>query len=94
MDIKVLKVAKDSNINAVSVAALEEVVNSGICHVDAMGVNANYTLVKALILVVGTLESNEFKCYLKPHYVNVTVDDARDERTKKTAIRWTIIAKR
>ncbi|WP_213818267.1 stage V sporulation protein S [Garciella nitratireducens] len=94
MDIKVLKVAKDSNINAVSVAALEEVVNSGICHLDAMGVSANYVLVKALILIVGTLESNEFQCNLRPYYVNVPVDGTNDERPIKTAIRWTIMAKR
>lgn len=94
MDIKVFKVAKDSNINAVSVAMLEEVVNNGACHVDAMGVNANYTLVKALILVTDTLANNGYKCNLQPYYVNVTVSGCDDEQHIKTVIRWTIIVKK
>lgn len=94
MIIKVFKVAKDSNINAVSVAILEEVVNNGACHVDAMGVSANYTLVKALILVTDTLVNNEYHCNLRPYYVNLPVDDSNNEQHIKTAIRWTIMARK
>jgi len=93
MDIKVLKVAKDTNINALSDAILEQVINNGACHIDSIGVSASYTLVKSLISVTDDLVSKGYQFSVRPYYVTVKVDGENDEQNVKTAIRWTLVAK-
>ena len=93
MDIKVLKVAKNSNINAVADAIYEQVINDGACHIDSIGISATYTLVKSLILVTDNLVSKGYQCNVRPYYVTVKVDGENERGDVKTAIRWTLVAK-
>lgn len=92
MNIQVLKVAGDSNINAVSEKAIECIVDDGVLHVDCIGVKATYTAVKAFIQITEYLVNRGYKFNLRPYYTKVEVYD-NNRNAIKTAIRWTIIAK-
>jgi len=49
MSIQVLRVAGNTNINAVAEAVVEYVVANGIVHIDCIGIKASYLTVKALV---------------------------------------------
>ena len=93
-NIKVLKVAGDSNINAVVDAALEEIKQNMAVNIDCIGVKAGYQAVKCLILLTEKLVKLGYKFYLRPYYVKVDTLTQEYGTTSKTAIRWTIIAKK
>jgi stage V sporulation protein SpoVS len=93
MGIQVLKVAGDSNINALSEKAIEYIINDDILHLDCIGVKATYTAVKAIIQITEYLLNNGYKYSLRPYYTNVGVRN-NNKNTTKTAIRWIIIAKK
>jgi len=93
MSIQVLKIAGDSNINAVSRKIIQYAVSDGILHVDCIGVKATYTAVRALIQATEYLVNQGYRFNLRPYYTEVDV--MVDEKTvKKTAIRWTLIAEK
>jgi len=94
MSIQVLKVSGTSNVNAVSEAVIKNVVSDSIVHVDCIGVKASYTVTKALIQVTEYLVKNDFRFNLRPYYIKVQVSDQDEEQNVKTAIRWTLIAKK
>ncbi|SHJ25075.1 stage V sporulation protein S [Lutispora thermophila] len=93
MNIQVLKVAGDSNVNSVSDKIIQHAVNDGIVHVDCIGVKATYTAVRAIILATEYLVKEGYKFNLRPYYTEVDVQD-NDKMVQKTAIRWTIVAKK
>ena len=93
-NIKVLKVAGDSNINAVMDAAIEEITESSIVNIDCIGVKASYQAVKVLILLTDRLVRSGYKFYMRPYYVKVDTITQENDTIAKTAIRWTIIAKK
>lgn len=94
MSIQVLKVSGTSNINAVSEAIIKNVVSDSIVHVDCIGVKASYTVTKALIQVTEYLVENCYKFNMRPYYIKVQVNGQDEEQKIKTAIRWTLIAKK
>ena len=94
MSIQVLKVSGNSNINAVADKINEYVVEYGIVHIDAIGVKATYMTVKALIQVVESLVSKGYRFNLRPYYVKVNTTGNDIQSISKTAIRWTLIAKK
>ena len=55
MNIQVLKVSGNGNINAIADTINKYVIEDGIVHIDAIGIKATYTTVKALIQVVDSL---------------------------------------
>jgi stage V sporulation protein SpoVS len=71
MSIQVLKVSGNSNINAVADTINKYVVEDGIVHIDAIGIKATYTTVKALIQAVEYLVSKGYRFNLRPYYVKV-----------------------
>jgi hypothetical protein len=95
MDIKVLKVAGDSNINAAADAALEEIKqNYGCKYRLYRHVKAGYQTVKVLILLTEKLVKMGYKFYMRPFYVKVDTLIHEYDTIPKTAIRWTLIAKK
>jgi stage V sporulation protein SpoVS len=93
MNIQVLKVAGDSNVNSVSDKIIQYAVSDGILHVDCIGVKATYTAVRAIILATEYLVKEGYKFNLRPYYTEVDVLD-NDKMVQKTAIRWTIVARK
>jgi len=93
MSIQVLKVSGNSNINAVADTINKYVVEDGIVHIDAIGVKATYTTVKAIIQAVESLVSKGYRFNLRPYYVKVNTTGNDIQPVSKTAIRWTLIAK-
>lgn len=66
MDIKVLKVAGDTNINAAADAAIEEIRQNMAVNIDCIGVKAGYQTIKVLILLTDKLVKMGYKFYMKP----------------------------
>lgn len=93
MNIKVLKVAGDSNINVISEKAVEYLISDGVLYIDCIGVKATYASVKAIIQATEQLVNRGYKFNLRPFYKNVNVC-SNGENTVRTAIRWAIIAKK
>jgi len=93
MDIKVLRVAGDSNINAAADAAVEEIKQNMAVNIDCIGVKAGYQTVKVLIEVTDKLVKMGYKFNLRPYYVKVDTLTQEYDTIPKTAIRWTIIGK-
>jgi len=93
MNIKIIKVAGNSNVNSVSGKIILYAVNDGMVHVDCIGVKATYTTVRAIILATEYLVKEGYRFNLRPYYTEVEVQDD-DKKVQKTAIRWTIIAKK
>lgn len=93
MNIQVLKVAGNSSVNAVSDKIIQCAVSDGILHVDCIGVKATYTAVRAIISATEYLVKEVYKFNLRPYYTEVDVQD-NDKMVQKTAIRWTIVAKK
>ena len=94
MDIKVLKVAGDSNINAAADAAVEEIMQNMAVNIDCIGVKAGYQTVKVLIEVTDKLVKMGYTFTLRPYYVKVDTLTHENYTIPKTAIRWTVIAKK
>jgi len=94
MDIKVLRVAGDSNINAAADAAVEEIKQNMAVNIDCIGVKAGYQTVKVLILLTEKLVKMGYKFYMKPFYVKVNTLVHEYDTIPKTAIRWTLIVKK
>lgn len=94
MNIKVLKVAGDSNINAVVDAALEEIKQNMAVNIDCIGMKAGYQTVKVLISFTERLVKMGYKFYIRPFYVKVDTVTHENDAFAKTAIRWTLIAKK
>lgn len=96
MNIQVIKVAGNSNVNAVSDKIIQYAIDDGILHIDCIGVKATYTTVRALILATEYLVHEGYKFYLRPYYINVDVinDQDKEKFVTKTAIRWTIFVKK
>ena len=92
MSIQVLRVAGNTNINAVAEAVVEYVVANGIVHIDCIGIKASYLTVKALVQVTEILVNKGYRFKLKPYYVKVKIKDNNVQSVVKTAIRWTLIA--
>jgi stage V sporulation protein SpoVS len=92
MSIQVLRVAGNTNINAVAEAVVEYVVANGIVHIDCIGIKASYLTVKALVQVTEILVNKGYRFNLKPYYVKVKIKDNNVQSVVKTAIRWTLIA--
>jgi stage V sporulation protein SpoVS len=92
MSIQVLRVAGNTNINAVAEAVVEYVVANGIVHIDCIGIKASYLTVKALVQVTEILANKGYRFNLKPYYVKVKIKDNNVQSVVKTAIRWTLIA--
>jgi stage V sporulation protein SpoVS len=93
MNIQVLKVAGDSNINTISEKAIEYVIRDGVLHLDCIGVKATYSAVKAIIQITEYLINKGYKFNLRPYYTKVEIS-SNTNNVIKTAIRWTIIAKK
>lgn len=93
MNIQILKVAGNSNPKAVSDKINQKVINDGVLHIDCIGAKATYTVVKALILSTDYLVKEGYKFNLRPYYVEAEVIN-NEKIVKKTAIRWTMIAKK
>ncbi len=94
MDIKVLKVAGDTNINAAADAAIEEIKQNMAINIDCIGVKAGYQTMKVLILLTDKLVKMGYKFYMRPFYVKVNTLIHEYDTIPKTAIRWTLIAKK
>jgi stage V sporulation protein SpoVS len=94
MGIKVLKVAGDSNIKATAAAAIEEITQNMVVNIDCIGVKATYQTVKMIIEVTDKLVKMGYKFNLRPYYVKVDTLTQKHDTIPKTAIRWTIIAKK
>jgi stage V sporulation protein SpoVS len=94
MDIKVFKIAGDSNINAAVDAAVEEIKQNMAVNIDCIGVKAGYQTVKVLILLTEKLVKMGYKFYMRPFYVIVDTFTHEHDTIAKTAIRWTLIAKK
>ena len=94
MDIKVLKVAGDTNINAAADAAIEEIKQNMAINIDCIGVKAGYQAMKVLILLTDKLVKMGYKFYMRPFYVKVNTLIHEYDTIPKTAIRWTLIAKK
>ncbi|ODM26957.1 hypothetical protein A7W90_12445 [Clostridium sp. Bc-iso-3] len=94
MDIKVLKVAGDTNINAAADAAIEEIRQNMAVNIDCIGVKAGYQTIKVLILLTDKLVKMGYKFYMKPFYVKVNTLVHEYDTIPKTAIRWTLIVKK
>ena len=94
MSVQVLKVSGNSNINAVADKINEYVLEYGIVHIDAIGIKATYTTVKALIQAVESLVSKGYRFNLRPYYIKVNTTGNDIQPISKTAIRWTLIAKK
>lgn len=94
MNIQVLRVSASSNINAVSEAVIEYASKDSIVHIDCIGVKAAYVTVKALIQASEFLVKNSYKFNLRPYYTKVDTLTEEHDSIAKTAIRWTIIAKK
>jgi len=93
MNMQVLRVAGDSNINIISEKAIEYIISDGILHMDCIGVKATYSAVKAIIQIIECLLDKGYKFNLRPYYTKVEVCNNANN-VIKTAIRWTIIAKK
>lgn len=94
MDIKVLKVAGDTNINAAADAAIEGIKQNMAINIDCIGVKAGYQAMKVLILLTDKLVKMGYKFYMRPFYVKVNTLIHEYDTIPKTAIRWTLIAKK
>ena len=94
MNVQVLRVSGDSNINAVSQAIIEYVLKDSIVHIDCIGIKASYTVTKALIQATEYLVKSGFRFSLRPYYIKVQVNGQDKEQNVKTAICWTVIAKK
>jgi len=94
LGIQVLKVSGNGNINAIADTINKYVVEDGIVHIDAIGIKATYMTVKALIQAVEYLVSKGYKFNMRPYYIKVQVNGQDEEQKIKTAIRWTLIAKK
>lgn len=94
MNVQVLKVSGSSNINAVATAIYEYAVEYGIVHIDAIGVKATYTGIKSIIQAVETLVNKGYRFNLRPYYIKVNTVDNDIQPNLKTAIRWTLVAKK
>jgi len=94
MDIKVLKVAGDTNINAAADTAIEEIRQNMAVNIDCIGVKAGYQTIKVLILLTDKLVKMGYKFYIRPFYVKVNTLVHEYDIIPKTAIRWTLIAKK
>ena len=93
MNIQVLKVSGNGNINAIADTINKCVVEDDIVHIDAIGIKATYTTVKALIQAVESLVSKGYRFNLRPYYIKVNTTGNDIQPVSKTAIRWTLIAK-
>jgi len=93
MNLQVLKVSGNGNINAIADTINKYVIEDGIVHIDAIGIKATYTTVKALIQVVESLVNKGYRFNLRPYYVKVNTAGNDIQPISKTAIRWTLIAK-
>lgn len=78
MDIQVLKVSKNSNINAVAEKIIQCLLNDGILHVDCIGIKATYMTVKAFIQVTEYLINKGYRFNLRPYYIRVDVCDGEE----------------
>jgi stage V sporulation protein SpoVS len=94
MGIKVLKVSGTSNVSVVADVAFEEIKQNMVVNIDCIGVKAGYQTVKVLIEVTDKLVKMGYKFNLRPYYVKVDTLTQEHDTIAKTAIRWTIIAKK
>ena len=94
MSIQVLRVSGTSNINAVSEAITEYALADSSVHIDCIGIKASYITVKALIQTTDFLVKNDYRFNLRPYYIKVDTLTEEYDTIAKTAIRWTLIAKK
>ncbi len=94
MTIKVLKVSGTSNVNAVAEAIIRNALNDSIVHIDSIGIKAAYTAIKALIHTTDFVVQEGHRINLRPYYVTVNTSENGMQPVTKTAIRWTLIAKK
>ena len=94
MSIQVLRVSGTSNINAVSEAIIDYALKGYIVHIDCIGIKASYMTVKALIQTTDFLVKNGYRFNLRPYYIKVETLTEGHDTIAKTAIRWTLIAKK
>jgi len=94
MNVQVLRVSEDSNINAVSQAIIEYVLKDSIIHIDCIGIKATYATIKALIQTTEFLVKDGYRFNLRPYYIKVNTAENGMQPVSKTAIRWTLIAKK
>lgn len=93
-NIKVLKIAGNSNINAVADAAFEEIKQNMAVNIDCIGIKASYQAVKVLILLTEKLVKMSCEFYIRPYYIKVDTLTQEHDIITKTAIRWTLIVKK
>lgn len=94
MSIQVLRVSGDSNASAVSSAIVEYVLRDSIVNIDSIGIKASYAAIKALIQATEFLVKNSYGFNLRPYYIKVNTTEDGMQPVSKTAIRWTLIAKK
>jgi stage V sporulation protein SpoVS len=94
MSMQVLKVSGNSNANAVAQSIVEYVLKDSIIHIDCIGIKASYIAVKALIQATEFLVKDGCRFNLRPYYIKVNTVENGMQPVSKTAIRWTLIAKK
>jgi stage V sporulation protein SpoVS len=94
MGIQVLKVSGNSNANSISQAIIEYVLKDSIVNIDSIGIKASYAATKALIKATEFLVEHGYSFRLRPYYIKVDTLTHENYTIPKTAIRWTVIAKK
>lgn len=87
--IRVLKVGKTTNVNALSKVVVKSLLDEEFVWLDAIGVEPNYVAIKALIAITEELKTKGFKLEIMPTYHKLRTTSNQ----KKTAIRWLLSVK-
>lgn len=81
----ILKAGSQTNIASLKTAIVQKLINNGAVYVDAIGMQANYVVLKAVIKARGEMLVFGKDIGITPVLVDLRVIDTGEE---KTAVRW------
>jgi stage V sporulation protein SpoVS len=83
----IIKIGKETNYMKAAKSIYEQFSKEVTVKIDAIGIAANYTAIKALIQVRKDLSTNGMLIAFLPSYINLSTDSG-----EKTAVRWEVIS--
>lgn len=85
-----LKVGNNTNVISLKTSLFYYIKSGLIAHVDAIGIQANYIVIKAIIALRGSLNGCGYTLINEPYYHEFQIENPIDNNPVKTGIRWVI----
>lgn len=86
-DSLILRTSARTNIGALKTAIVKSLFENRMVYIDAIGVEANYNTIKAIIKARGEILAFGKELNIRPTMMNIKINGEEEERT---AIRWVL----